>query len=128
MTTSTPASTPATADQSAWQNIPHDTADTGDEARERIAIVLDKDPFVRMLAPEIRGCMVEGFAMALIHDRPVKNSVMSYDHRSTKQRAGEALKVMPLGFLTDGFKDHVLGLVAFALIPHPKYDDWHRPL
>lgn len=117
-----------TSDQTAWQNIPHAEDNTGDEARERIALVLDKDPFVRMLSPEIRGCMVEGFAMALIHDRPQKNSVISYDHRSIKQQAGEAFKAMPLGFLTDGFKDHVLGLIAFAIKPHPKYDDWHRPL
>ena len=114
-------------DQTAWENIPNATPETGDEARERIALALDKDPFVRMLAPEIRGCMVEGFAMALIFDRPQKNSVISGSHKSIDRQTKQAMAAMPLGFLTEGFVKHVQSLIAFALRPHPEYDDWHRP-
>lgn len=116
-----------TSDQTAWQNIPHAEDNTGDEARERIAIVLDKDPFVRMLAPEIRGCMVEAFSNALIYDRPYPNHVVSGSHSAIKMHAKPVLKAMPLGFLTEGFNDHLLGLVAFAIMPHPEYDEWQQP-
>jgi hypothetical protein len=115
-------------DQTAWENIPHATPETGDIARARIALVLDKDPFVRMLAPEIRGCMAEGIATKLIFDRPQKNSVIASSHESINRETKEAMAAMPLGFLTDGFVTHVQSLIAFALRPHPEYDDWHRPV
>lgn len=115
--------------QTAWENIPHATPETGTEARERMSLVLDKDPFVRMLAPEIRACMVEGIATALIHDRPQKNSAVTGSHASINRQVKQAMDAMPLGFLTDGFVKHVQSLIAYALHPHPtRIDAWDRPI
>lgn len=111
-----------------WQNIPNGTADTGDEARARIATVLEADPFVRMLAPEIRACMVEGFAATMIFQRPKPNAVGCGSHEEINRYTKQAMAAMPLGFLTDGFVKHVQSLVAFAIRPQPDYDDWSRPV
>lgn len=116
-----------TIEQTTWENIPSSTPGTGDEARERIATVMEQDPCVRMLSPEIRGCMVEAFGNALIYDKPYPNHVASASHGEIKRLIKPVVKAMPLGFLTDGFVEHVLGLVAFAIMPHPEYDEWSRP-
>lgn len=116
-----------TSEQSAWKNIPNNTPETGDIARKRLAVAFEKDPFVRMLAPEIRGCMVEAFGNALIFDKPHHNHVVSGYHSAIKTHAKPVLKTMPLGFLTEGFIDHVLSLVAFTIMPHPEYDGWGEP-
>lgn len=112
----------------AWENIPDHTPHTADQARERIAHVLDNDPFVRMFSPEIRACMADGITMAITFDRPHEQSVAVSSHETINRYVQQAMQAMPLGFVTDGFKTHMQELVAYALMPKPKYDEWHNAI
>lgn len=116
--------------QTGWENITHDAPGSVTEARERITHVLDADPFVRMLSPEIRGCMLDAFINALARRRatPVEDAIACYNHGSVTRDIALCLKKMPLGFLTDDFRKHLVSLVAFAILPHPEYDQWHNPI
>jgi hypothetical protein len=114
-----------TIDKTSWENLTHNGPGTASQARHRITLAFDNDPFIAMLAPEIRATMIEGFLLAM-KTRPfhkVEDAISAYSLKSVAQDAERAMRYMPMGFLTKEFKEHVVDLVKYAIIPHPDYND-----
>lgn len=110
-----------TIDRTSWENLTHNGPGTASQARNRITLTFDADPFVRMLAPEIRAAMIDGFLFAM-KSRPfykVEDAISAYSIKSVAQDTERAMRIMPMGFLTKEFKQHVVELVKFSIIPHP---------
>lgn len=116
--------------QTAWENLPDNGPGTATVARTRMNHVLDNDPFARMFSEQIRATMVECFLMAMKSNdfKKVEDAISVFNHKSVSDSAKRAVAFMPLGFVTDDFKKHIVTLVTFAVLPKPEFDEWHRPI